>query len=91
MALMLVLSIAYFIFLVFQCQPVYYFWTQATGATNGKCLQTRTISNFTIVFAVFAAATDIAFAVLPIFLIWKLKMNPRAKFIAGGLMALGIM
>jgi hypothetical protein len=34
---------------------------------------------------------DLIFGILPIFVIWDLKMNKKAKMIVGGLLMLGIL
>ncbi|KAL2065250.1 hypothetical protein VTL71DRAFT_2919 [Oculimacula yallundae] len=89
MCTMTVVSVSYFGFMVFQCQPVAYFWLRFNGG-QGYCFSGRVISDITIVFSVVAAMVDLLFGILPIFVIWNLNMNRRAKVIAGGLLALGI-
>jgi hypothetical protein len=67
-----------------------YFWLQFSGEV-GKCFPATVVQNITISYAVFAAVTDITFSILPIFVIWNLKMNRKAKVVVGALLALGIM
>jgi hypothetical protein len=90
MAIMTLLTLVYFIFIIVQCTPVSYFWLQFSGQV-GKCFPATTVQNITISYAVFAAVTDLIFGILPIFVIWNLKMNRKAKMVVGGLLALGIM
>jgi Fungal rhodopsin domain len=90
MSVITLLSVLYFVFVTAQYNPVNYFWLQFSGG-KGKCFSALTVQNITISYAVFAAITDIVFGVLPIFVIWNLKMNRRAKMVVGGLLALGIM
>lgn len=47
--------------------------------------------NVTIAYSVFAVVADLIFGILPIFVIWDLKMNKKAKMIVGGLLMLGIL
>ncbi|PVH78534.1 hypothetical protein DL98DRAFT_590278 [Cadophora sp. DSE1049] len=90
MATMIFVSIMYFGFMVFQCKPISYFWHRFTDGT-GKCFSPKLIADLTIVFSVFVAATDLTFGILPIFVIWDLKMNRKTKCIVGGLLTLGIL
>jgi hypothetical protein len=90
MAIITLLSLVYFIFAVVQCHPVGYFWGQFSGQ-KGSCFPAPIVQNITISYAVFAASTDMVFGILPLFVIWNLKMNRRAKIIVGGLLTLGIM
>lgn len=45
----------------------------------------------TIAYSVFAVVADLIFGILPVFVIWNLKMNKKAKMIVGGLLMLGIL
>ncbi|KUJ14564.1 uncharacterized protein LY89DRAFT_590129, partial [Mollisia scopiformis] len=89
MVIMTLLTITYFWFIFFQCHPVSYFWLQFSGG-EGTCFSGQAVEDATIIFSVFAVATDLIFGVLPIFLIWNLQMNPKAKAVVGGLLTLGI-
>lgn len=90
MITMSIVTAMYSVFILVQCHPVSYFWLQFSGG-EGTCFSGQTVEDATIVFSVFAAATDIIFGVLPIFVIWNLQMNRKAKMIVGGLLTLGIM
>ncbi|KAE9370842.1 hypothetical protein N431DRAFT_510234 [Stipitochalara longipes BDJ] len=90
MCILTLLTLMYFIVVIVQCNPVSYFWLQFSGQV-GNCFPDTTVQNITISYAVFAAVTDVIFGVLPIFVIWNLKMNKKAKMVVGALLALGIM
>ncbi|KAH7317905.1 hypothetical protein BKA65DRAFT_109857 [Rhexocercosporidium sp. MPI-PUGE-AT-0058] len=90
MATMIVVSVMYFGFMVFQCRPISYFWLRFTDG-QGYCFTGRIIADITIVFSVFAATADLIFGILPIFIIWDLKINRKTKIIIGGLLTLGIL
>jgi len=83
-------SIFYFFLIVFQCQPVFYFWTQYLGHT-GKCVNPNVIADSTYAHSAISAVADWTLGILPIFLVWNLKMNPRTKVSVGLILALGAM
>jgi hypothetical protein len=90
MMTMSVLTIVYFVFITVQCHPISYFWLQFSGG-KGKCFSAQVVEDLTIVFSTAAAVTDLLFGFLPIFVIWNLQMNPKAKTTVGGLLTLGIL
>jgi hypothetical protein len=90
MFIITLLTVMYFIFCIAQCSPVNFFWLQFDGEP-GRCLPPAIVQNVSISYAVFAAVTDIIFGILPITVIWNLKMNRKAKMVVGCLLALGIM
>ena len=90
MAIISLLTAIYFVFVIVQCHPVSYFWLQFSGL-KGSCFPAIIVQKITIAYSALAAATDIIFGVLPIFVIWNLKMNRKAKMVVGCLLGLGIM
>jgi hypothetical protein len=90
MGVIALLTVMYFFFAIFQCHPVSYFWLQFSGV-EGACLPAQLVANVTIAYSVFAVVADLIFGILPIFVIWDLKMNKKAKMIVGGLLTLGIL
>jgi hypothetical protein len=90
MGIIAVLTAMYFFFFVFQCHPVSYFWLQFSGL-KGACLPAQQVANISTVYSIFAAAADLTFGILPIFVIWGLKINKKAKMVVGGLLGLGIL
>ncbi|CZR65679.1 uncharacterized protein PAC_15579 [Phialocephala subalpina] len=90
MVIMTIITMIYFVLVLAQCHPVSYFWLRFSGG-EGTCFDPQFFEGATIVFSVFAAATDIIFGILPIFVIWNLQMNRKAKMIVGGLLTLGIL
>ncbi|KAL5324807.1 hypothetical protein ACEPPN_005925 [Leptodophora sp. 'Broadleaf-Isolate-01'] len=89
MATVIITSVMYFVFMVFQCKPISYFWHRFSNG-EGFCFPVKLITDLTIVFSVFVATADLIFGILPIFVIWDLKINRRTKVIVGGLLTLGI-
>jgi len=83
-------STMYFFFLLFQCTPISYIWTQYNSG-SGHCLSGNTLANVTYAHAAMSALTDWAFGILPIFFVWKLKMNPRTKLSVILILSLGFL
>ncbi|KAH9215291.1 hypothetical protein DL95DRAFT_501232 [Leptodontidium sp. 2 PMI_412] len=89
LAALLVFTIFYFIFTMFQCQPVPYFWTQVTGA-YGSCMSTRSIEAANYTHSAMCIATDWTVSVLPVFMVWNLQMSTRTKASVVLILGLGI-
>ncbi|ESZ97274.1 hypothetical protein SBOR_2348 [Sclerotinia borealis F-4128] len=88
MATALLVSSAYFIFVLLQCQPVSYFWNMFDDG-SGSCLSTSVRANVTYAHAAMSAVTDWAYGILPITFVWKIKMNPRTKLSVVLILSLG--
>ena len=91
LTVVMVFSTMYFFFLVFQCTPIEYSWTQSYSNRNGKCLGRSTLANVTYAHAAMSALTDWAFGILPVFFVWNLKMNPRTKLSVILILSLGFL
>jgi hypothetical protein len=83
-------TVATFFCTTFQCNPVNFFWLQFSGAA-GACLPAKMVQDIAIGSSAIVVVVDMIFGILPIFLIWNLQMNRKAKIIAGCLLAVGIM
>lgn len=90
MAIAVMVSIAYFIFVLLQCQPISYFWNMFDDG-SGFCLSTSTRANVTYAHAAMSALTDWAYGILPITFVWKMKMNPRTKLSVVLILSLGFL
>ncbi|KAF7923594.1 hypothetical protein EAE99_006853 [Botrytis elliptica] len=88
MAIAVLVSMAYFIFVLLQCQPISYFWNMFDNG-SGFCLSTSTRANVTYAHAAMSALTDWAYGILPITFVWKMKMNPRTKLSVVLILSLG--
>lgn len=89
MALAIVIGLLFFFFTVFQCSPVDLFWNRHTE--TGSCLDVDILINIAYVYSAGAALTDFAIGLLPVFLIWNLKMNRRSKLAIMGILSIGCM
>lgn len=88
MTAVMVFSTMYFFFLLFQCSPISFIWRQYENG-KGSCLGPTTISNVTYAHAAMSAVTDWSFGILPVFFVWKMKMNPRTKLSVILILSLG--
>lgn len=90
MAFVMIFSIGYFLFLVFQCSPVNYFWLQFNGKL-GSCLAPETVGALTYAHSGLNAFADVVLAFLPVVIVSQLQMNPRTKIIVSIILSMGIM
>lgn len=79
-------GISTFFAAAFQCTPISYGWTQFTGKTTGKCVDFTALLLST---AVINICTDVAVLVLPMPLVWRLKIERSQKFAVSGIFLLG--
>lgn len=89
-AMVTVFTIFYFFLVLFQCWPVSYFWGQYEGM-KGTCIDPATVPNASIAHSAVSFAADWVLGLLPVALIWDLKMNTRTKVSVGVLMSLGLL
>jgi hypothetical protein len=86
----MIFSTMYFFFLLFQCSPISFIWSQYKNG-KGKCLGHNVIANVAYAHAAMSAVTDWSFGILPVFFVWKMKMNPRTKFSVIIILSLGFL
>lgn len=79
-------STTYIFMVVFQCSPIDHFWKPFD---EGKCLPGRVNTNTSYVHAAIIGTSDLIFAVLPVFVVCKLRMNLAMKISVSGLLGLG--
>jgi hypothetical protein len=85
----MVLTVGYFLFLIFQCTPVDYYWNVFAGEP-GSCLPAATVGALTYTHSGVNAAADIVLSLLPVVIVSQLQMNPRTKVTVCAILALGI-
>lgn len=86
--IMEIFSIFFFFLFILQCRPSAYFWTQYTGG-KGTCINPDFLVAVTYTYSAIACVTDWLYAIMPAFILWKLKIDRRTKISVGMLMALG--
>jgi hypothetical protein len=90
MTVVMVYSTMYLLLLPFQCTPVSYIWRQY-GNGQGSCLSHNVIANVAYAHAAMSAVTDWSFGILPVFFVWKMKMDPRTKLSVILILSLGFL
>lgn len=90
MIMVIVFSIFYFFLAIFQCQPTSYFWGQYAGE-EGHCIDKAIFPDATFAHSAVSATADFVLGILPVSIIWDLKMNFRTKVSVGVVLSLGVM
>ncbi len=85
----ILLTIGYFFFLVFQCSPVNFFWLQFSGEI-GSCLPPAVVGDMTYAHSAINASGDVILALLPVAIVSRLDINIRTKISLCCIMSLGI-
>lgn len=85
-----VISFAFFFVMVLQCSPPSYFWKQVLGA-EGKCIDPNIVPDATIAHSVISAISDWIVGLLPIAILWHVKINRRTKASIALMLSMGIM
>lgn len=89
MAIVLLVSIAYFFVMTFQCSPPSYFWRQLYGE-KGKCINYNIVPDATIAHSIISAVSDWCIGLLPIALLWNVNLNRRTKTLVAVLLSMGM-
>lgn len=90
MIMIIIFSTFYFFLAIFQCQPTSYFWGQYAGE-QGSCIDKTIFPNATFAHSAVSATADFVLGILPVCIIWDLKMNLRTKVSVGMVLSLGVM
>lgn len=89
MALAAAVGLVFFFFTIFECSPVSYFWNQIQPTSKGKCVNPDILIGIAYLYSVGAAITDLTIGLLPVALIWNLRMNRRTKGAIVGILGIG--
>ena len=89
MAVSTVYSIAYFLFVVFQCGLPKGGWEFLMRKITEKCASRTTWLALSYTHAAIVSLTDVVFAILPMLLLRDSQMRLREKFIVGLVLMLG--
>lgn len=84
-------GVIFLLFTIFTCRPVSYFWHQGSLASHGTCINKDTLIAIAYLYSVGAAVTDLTIGLLPVALIWNLRMNQRTKSAIIGILGIGCM
>lgn len=89
MAVVAIWSTALFFWDVFQCQPVAAQWDYTTPEYT--CVTAEQVVNAAYALSVLNIITDWLYALLPVPMIWKVKMTSQAKVTVVAILGLGIL
>ncbi|KAF6809058.1 integral membrane protein [Colletotrichum sojae] len=79
-------GVVFFFVTLFQCKPIAFFWDKTIE--NGYCVPMDVIIALTYLYSAVSVICDFTFAILPMFLIWNLKMDRRTKIALIPIMAM---
>ncbi|KAF7595229.1 hypothetical protein BBP40_006975 [Aspergillus hancockii] len=86
-ALSIVVGLLFFFVTLFECRPIHYIWDY--GMMSSQCVSKDFLIDIAYIHSVIAAVCDLTLGILPLFMIWKLQMNRRAKISLGAILGLG--
>lgn len=90
LTMVILFSVFYFFLVLFQCTPYSYFWGQYEGK-KGSCINPAVVPDASIAHSVVSFTADWILGLLPIALIYDLKMNARTKVSVAVLLGLGLL
>ncbi|KAH7186231.1 uncharacterized protein B0J16DRAFT_267670 [Fusarium flagelliforme] len=76
----------FFFISIFQCKPISFAWDKYQP---GKCIDLNVAISLTVTYSITAVITDLIFAILPGFIIWKLQLKKKTKYFLIPLLAMG--
>jgi len=82
-------GVVYLATVIFQCMPLSYFWERVDAKMVGACQNGNFSVQMTIAASGVAAVTDWSFAILPIWVMWKLRITRQKKIVVCFLLGLG--
>ena len=85
----LIFGTGYFFLALFQCTPISQFWT--VSPDSPRCINSKILTITTYAASGVIAFADWTFGILPIFIVWDLKMARKAKFMVAGILAFAAM
>ncbi|TAQ85467.1 hypothetical protein B7494_g6209 [Chlorociboria aeruginascens] len=77
-------------FRIFSCSPVDYNWKKSDPTETGHCLMARTGERAAYAFSGITIFLDFLFAILPVFMLWNLKMSWQVKSSIMFILSLGV-
>lgn len=83
------ISIALIATVLLQCIPLSFFWTRASGDTDGRCLDPNVSARAAYVYSGIIVAYDVTMALLPWLMVRKLQLDLRTRLMVTIVLALG--
>ncbi|KAI0525986.1 hypothetical protein F5B22DRAFT_642143 [Xylaria bambusicola] len=84
------LTVAYFFIVLFQCSPPSYFWQMVREGSSGSCHHHKLVEISTLVWGSLSAAMDWILGLLPIAMLWNVRINRQSKFGIAAILSFGI-
>ena len=88
-SLFIVMNLISFFYIIFRCDPVRFAWD--TSIPGGSCLPAKDLADIYYADTAVNILADWFCALLPIPLLWNLKLNTNAKLSVGFLLCLGVL
>lgn len=85
-SIVMLAAIIFFFVTIFQCNPVSKYWKEDQP---GYCMPPRIFIDLAYLYSAVSVVTDLAYALLPAFVIWHVQLRTRIRFILIILMGLG--
>ncbi|KAJ8132364.1 hypothetical protein O1611_g1262 [Lasiodiplodia mahajangana] len=85
-----IMTIVYFFIVVFQCSPPSYFWLRIKEGAKGSCGHGMGVQAATLVWGSFAVAMDWLLGLLPIAILWGVRINRQSKVGIAAILSFGI-
>jgi hypothetical protein len=89
-AVNVVFSVSFLVFTIVQCSPINGFWLRFQGRQDVTCHADIAVDS-TFAASAISAFIDWTFGLLPIFVLWELKMNQKKKVALWMIMGVGAM
>ncbi|QMW40896.1 P-type ATPase [Aspergillus flavus] len=88
-AVVIAIGLMFWLVLLFDCNPVSYFWLRINPMNTGTCLSTDILLAIAYLYSALTIFCDFTLGIFPVFLIWNLQMNGRTKAALGGILSMG--
>ncbi|KAI2624820.1 hypothetical protein GGS21DRAFT_319667 [Xylaria nigripes] len=85
-----VVTLVYFFFTVFQCSPPSDFWRKTRDEESRSCALSRAVDVTTVVWGALSAAMDWMLGLLPVAILWHVRINWQAKVGIASVLSLAI-
>ncbi|KAE8157118.1 hypothetical protein BDV40DRAFT_292958 [Aspergillus tamarii] len=90
-AVVIAIGLMFWLVLLFDCNPVSYFWERLNPTNSGTCLSTDILLAIAYLYSALTIFCDFTLGIFPVFLVWNLQMNRRTKAALGGILSMGAM
>lgn len=81
-------SVVFFLGFMVQCIPASFFWTRFEGDTNGHCINPKVTAAATYVYSLITVVYDWTMALLPWFIVRKMRLDLRTRLMVAIVLAL---